>query len=98
MMEKKTEKCAVNFIYEDTPGKSVMVAGSFNDWQPEKELKDKDGSGIYRGRILLPEGEYQYKLVVDGEWKLDPANPNFCPNSYGSLNSLLNVKKRKVKK
>jgi len=97
-MKKQKEQCAVNFIYEDIPGRKVMLAGTFNDWQPVKELKDRNNSGTYRGRLLLPPGDYQYKLVVDGEWKLDPANPNFCPNSYGSLNSLLAVRKTQRKK
>ena len=28
---------------------------------------------------------------VDGEWKLDEGNPNFAPNSLGTLNSVLVV-------
>jgi 1,4-alpha-glucan branching enzyme len=90
-MEKESLR-AVTFELEEAPGKTVYLAGSFNDWQLVKNLNDKTGCGIYRGRLMLAPGEYQYKFVVDGEWRLDPSNPNFAPNNYGSLNSLLTVK------
>jgi len=90
-MEKKTLR-AVTFVLEETPGRRVAVAGSFNEWKPERELADRNGDGVYRARLMLEPGEYQYKFVVDGEWRLDPANPNFVPNDFGSLNSILVVK------
>lgn len=90
---KKTEALRyINLVYEDAPGRTVMVAGSFNDWQPAKQLVDKNGEGVYRCQLRLAPGEYQYKFVVDGVWCLDSANPNFIPNDIGSLNSVLSVK------
>ena len=80
---------AVNFEVRDLPGKEVLVAGTFNDWQPVKKLTDKNGDGIYRGRIMLSPGEYQYKFLIDGEWRADAGNPNFTPNGFGSLNSVI---------
>lgn len=94
MAEKRTGKAvrrSVLFTLEDAPGRQVFVAGSFSDWQPKHRLSDKEGSGFYSCRILLPPGEYQYKFVVDGEWRLDAANPSFTPNDFGTLNSLLSV-------
>ena len=91
---KNTGKRAVNFEVNDNPGKEVFVAGSFNDWQPVKKLEDKNNTGIYRGRLMLPPGEYQYKFLIDGEWRSDASNPNFVPNEFGSLNSLLIVEKK----
>ena len=49
---------AVVFQYVDAPGKSVAVAGSFNDWQPDKVLSDKKGDGHYSCRVMLYPGEY----------------------------------------
>ena len=88
---KKPARRNVLFKLEDAPGRQVFVAGSFSDWQPKQKLSDKDGRGIYTARILLAPGEYEYKFVVDGEWRLDAANPNFVPNDFGTLNSLLTV-------
>lgn len=95
MKENKKNTAALRYItlvYEDAPGKNVMVAGSFNSWKPEKQLTDKNNDGIYRCQLRLVPGEYQYKFVVDGMWCLDSSNPNFVPNELGSLNSVLVVK------
>ncbi|MBR7156711.1 MAG: glycogen-binding domain-containing protein [Lentisphaeria bacterium] len=81
----------VTLEVQDTPGRDVRVPGSFNEWQPVKKLTDKNHSGIYRCRLMLAPGEYQYKFCIDGEWRADAANPNFVPNDFGSLNSVLIV-------
>ncbi len=93
--DKPAARRSVIFTLEDAPGRQVFVAGSFSDWQPKHRLTDKNGSGIYTCRLLLAPGEYQYKFVVDGEWRLDASNPAFAPNDFGTLNSLLTVGARK---
>ena len=90
----KVSRRAVVLEYKDVPGRSVAVAGSFNDWQPDKVMKDKNGDGTYRCRLLLAPGEYQYKFMVDGQWRSDSANPDFVPNEFGSLNSVLSVREK----
>lgn len=86
----------VRLTCETEPGKKVFVAGSFNNWKMEKELVDKDNSGVYRCQLRLMPGEYQYKFVVDGNWCLDAENPNFMPNDFGTLNSLLIVREKEL--
>ena len=44
--------------------------------------------------MMLEPGTYEYKFVVDGEWKLDSNNPNFAPNDLGTLNSVLVVESK----
>ena len=83
-------RCVV-LNYTDAPGKSVAVAGSFNDWQPVKMLNDRNNDGHYSCRLMLPPGTYQYKFYVDGQWRSDAGNPDFVPNEFGSLNSVLTV-------
>src|SRR4051812_22005671 len=59
--------CPMTFHYTGAGG-SVAVAGEFNSWQPE----------IMTGTSLttqLAPGLMAYKLVVDGNWILDPAQP-----------------------
>ena len=94
MKQKDVSRRAVNLIYQDAPGKCVVVAGTFNDWQPVRKLEDKNGDGSYRCRLLLTPGEYQYKFQIDGEWRSDPSNPNIVPNEFGSLNNVLIVKEK----
>ena len=81
----------VEFIVEDAPGRDIAIAGSFNGWACDRKMVDKNGDGVYRCIMQLEPGTYEYKFVVDGEWKLDERNPNFAPNSLGSLNSVLVV-------
>ncbi len=82
----------VEFVIEAGVGRTVSVAGSFNDWDPKaKVLADKKGEGVYRGAIMLPAGEYEYKFVVDGDWRIDENNPCFASNDLGTLNSVLKV-------
>lgn len=69
-------------------------AGTFNDWTPDRPLLDKEGNGVYSCRMMLEPGTYEYKFVVDGEWKLDSNNPNFAPNDLGTLNSVLVVESK----
>jgi len=42
--------------------------------------------------LHLAPGTYQYRYVVDGEWRADPANPRFVPGPVGGRNSLLVVR------
>ncbi len=85
-------KRRVNFEIEAPAGSVVALAGSFNDWEPgRKTLVDKDGSGIYRGTLMLGRGTYEYKFVVDGNWCVDPCNPNFVVTGMGTMNSVLVV-------
>ena len=82
----------VSLTYLNEPGKQVFVAGSFNDWNPTaRQLVDAKGNGEYFARFLLKKGAYQYKLIVDGQWILDPENPNTVANDLGGFNNVLEV-------
>jgi 1,4-alpha-glucan branching enzyme len=61
------------FKYTDPDAKTVNVAGEFSNWS---ELPmTKDDTGTWLRTIHLKPGYYGYKLIVNGEWVLDPANP-----------------------
>ena len=74
-------------------GQVVQIAGSFNAWNPVlSELKHNPELGIYELYCKLPAGSYEYKLVVDGEWMLDPYNPTSVKNGIGSENNIVRVR------
>ena len=82
----------VEFFFPGTPGSRVMLAGSFNDWEPELAVMDYDaGRGGYSTVLTLAPGEYEYKFVRDDEWMADDGNPNFAANDFGTLNSVVKV-------
>ncbi|QSH41974.1 glycogen-binding domain-containing protein [Lentisphaerota bacterium ZTH] len=89
---KAPKRKRVTFVIESEPGKTVSVAGSFNEWNPcRKVLSDKNEEGVYQGTMLLEPGTYEYKFFIDDAWCIDPRNPNFSPNEMGTLNSVLVV-------
>lgn len=92
LSERFAQGCKVLFTLATSPGHTVAVAGSFNDWDPEfTPMKYDTAASVYRAEVCLKPGEYEYKFVVDGEWLLDEANPVFYPNDFGTLNSVLTV-------
>jgi hypothetical protein len=73
----------------------VRIAGDFNDWIPDKgvrSLVQSEGPQRVWTKILhLAPGTYQYRYVVDGEWRQDPENPHSVDGPVGNKNSLLVV-------
>ena len=73
-------------------GSEVFVAGTFNNWNPRRHpMRDNADGGIYRTTVDLPPGRHEYKFVVNGEWRVDPACLEWVPNGYGTLNSVVTV-------
>ena len=92
--KKSTGLRAVTFELEDAPGKEVFLAGSFNNWQMTDKMKFDQKRNRYFLRKYLYPGTYQYKFVVDGEWRLDGNNSCFVPNGFGELNSEITVEEK----
>ncbi len=89
---KKVTRKRVKFEYKGTPGLTVAVAGSFNNWNPtDKVLKDKAATGNYALSVLVPREEVSYKFVVDGEWIEDSLNEHKESDGMGGFNSILAV-------
>ena len=90
---KKPATKAVVFTVHADKGKTVYLAGEFNDWNPTaKKMAYKARSGIYTTSVKLAAGTYQYKFVIDGTWCADPENANAVPNDQGTFNSLVTVR------
>ncbi len=90
---KKPAAKAVVFTVHAEKGKTVCLAGDFNDWNPTaKKMAFKARAGVYTANVRLAPGTYQYKFVIDGAWCADPENVNAVPNDQGTFNSLITVK------
>ncbi|MFL6255611.1 MAG: alpha/beta hydrolase-fold protein, partial [Pyrinomonadaceae bacterium] len=79
----------VTFIYRGA-AKRVEVVGDFTGWAPAGlALHDVPGMNNLKFiRLKFPaEARLEYKLIADGEWLLDPLNPNKNDNGVGGLNS-----------
>jgi len=87
---KRSPEVWANVTYDPRmqPCKTVQLAGQMNDWNPEKNTFTQKDS-VWEGFLLLFPGNYQYKLVVDGTWIIDPGNPDSAANGIGGYNSVL---------
>ena len=68
----------------------VALAGSFNQWNESQLLFGRE-NGEWVCRVDLDPGWYSYKFIVDGNWMLDPANPDTEEDAAGNVNSLVRV-------
>ena len=72
--------------------KKVYLAGSFNEWQPKQLLMQRTATG-WEFPLYLAEGTHTYKFVIDGDWIVDPANPERYPNEFSDFNSAIHLGK-----
>ena len=80
------------FVQPISAGAEIRIAGSFNGWDPEKTvMRANEELGIFEHLETLPEGDYQYKLVIDGQWVLDEHNPARVSGGLGSQNNAARV-------
>ena len=70
---------------------TVCVAGTFNDWHANAKPLHPMGDGRWLKETVLPPGTYEYRLVVDGHWMLDPLARETVANPFGGRNSVLKV-------
>jgi hypothetical protein len=73
-----------------TNAKSVILAGSFNNWN-KKKLKMLRTDAGWELPMFLPEGTYSYKFIVDGKWINDPANKIIRQDASGNSNSFIGI-------
>ena len=76
----------------NAPGaQTVYVTGSFNDWSLDETCRMKNTNGVWSLNIPLNPGTYKYQFIVDGKWQEDPENKQTERNSFGDINSLIEV-------
>ncbi len=92
---KKSRKIQHRFQFDPKGQKytTVKVAGNFNDWNPNNTLL-RLNRGKWQASLPMNPGAYQYQIVADDQWMLDPANPDSVDNNIGGFNSLLVVGKK----
>lgn len=81
----------VSFSLHDHWAQEVQVLGSWDGWQAPGLVAKQVENGVWQtAPLMLPQGRYLYKFLLDGtRWLDDPANPQKWPDAYGGLNSLL---------
>jgi 1,4-alpha-glucan branching enzyme len=88
---KKIKRRRIDFKYRDANAQEVNVVGDFNKWNAGSHpMKQADG-GIWKKTMMLPEGTYEYKFIVDGAWTNDPMNEETCVNDFGTVNNRIKI-------
>jgi 5'-AMP-activated protein kinase regulatory beta subunit len=69
-------------------GNHVELEGSFDNWTQRHTMQrsGKDSTLVK----LLPPGVYQYKFIVDGQWRHDPNLPSMY-DDMGNINNVMEV-------
>jgi len=68
---------------------SVKVAGDFNVWNPEQGRMQMGVDGVWTVTLPIPPGKHNYKFILDGNWIVDPNNPDFEKDVRGNVNSII---------
>jgi len=89
--KQKIKNRRVTFSLEATAAKEVVLAGNFNNWSLIKHPMKRDEKGRWNKTVVLSPGKYEYKFLVDGQWREDPRNHRLCPNCFGTQNSILDL-------
>lgn len=71
--------------------KDVRVTGDFTQWALTGIPLSHDGNGRWRTVLPLAPGEYQYRLLVDGEWRDHAEATERVANPFGSENCVLKI-------
>ena len=83
---------SIRFSYSDPNAQRVCLAGDFNNWNMNDCHLQKSGSGEWTASLNLKPGVYDYRFVVDGEWRDDPKSQELVFNEYGTQNARIVVK------
>jgi 1,4-alpha-glucan branching enzyme len=88
---QKSKRRRWTFLLEAAEAKEVFLLGDFNNWSPEKHPMQRDENGMWNKTVMLVPGNYEYKFLVDGQWREDPLNDRLCPNCFGTYNNVINL-------
>lgn len=79
------------FALDAPQAQVVYVTGSFNDWSLDEACRMQQKNGRFEVNLNLTPGVHKYQFIVDGKWQEDPNNPLQERNSFGDVNSLIEV-------
>jgi 1,4-alpha-glucan branching enzyme len=89
--QEETKNRRVNFSLKAPLVKEVILMGDFNNWDAESHPMEKDENGVWKVSMKIPPGKYEYKLLVDGRWRLDSGNTQTVMNGFGTKNNVLTI-------
>jgi 1,4-alpha-glucan branching enzyme len=92
----KTRKTIFQMQLPDA--KTVSVVGTFNNWDPEKNVMKKGKSGIWKSEMKLEAGDYQFLYYADQTLWINDENCPRIKSDVGTENSVFTVEALTPKK
>ncbi len=97
MIKVSTRTKKTSFQVEWPEANTVAVVGNFNEWDADATPMKKNRSGVWKADLVLDEGNYEFRYLVNGqEWRNDE-EAAATPNVFGSYNSAFSVELPKKK-
>lgn len=69
-------------------GRQVYVTGTFNNWA--ERIPMRESRADFTVCLNLPVGTFQYKFIVDNEWRFSPSQP-LVQDAQGNVNNCITV-------
>jgi len=88
---KETHK-SFEISFHSPEAMSVYVAGEFNGWDTQSLPLEKGKDGVWRSKIKLLPGRYEYKFFADNTWIENLSGVETIPNPFGTQNFIISVK------
>ncbi len=79
------------FVVRVEGARSVVVTGGFTNWSKEGIPLREIRMGEWATNLDLAPGDYEYRLLVDGEWRDNVEADRRTPNPFGTENCLLTI-------
>jgi hypothetical protein len=93
LLSPRVTDAGVVFSVDAPAAHTVQLAGDFNAWAADG-LEMQPAGRRWKRVLRLDPGRYQYRYVVDGEWRNDPLNAEVEPSPFGGYNSVVVVQDR----
>ncbi|KAM3282916.1 phosphoglucan phosphatase DSP4, amyloplastic [Capsicum chacoense] len=85
------KKMPVTLTWHGDDCTTVELSGLDIGWGQRIPLKFDEKQGLWTLQRDLPEGRYEYKYIVDGEWICSEFEPVTSPNKDGHVNNYVDV-------
>jgi len=87
----------VIFRYYLPEASEIRIAGDWSGWEPQTIMSHGKNPGYFEALIpLFEQKRYRYKLIVDGVWQQDYANPNKERSPDGDVISWFEIRQKSI--
>ena len=90
---KRSDSAAkpVELVVRAPGARQVLVTGDFTGWSAEGISMTKTATGDWKVVLKFFPGQYQYRILVDGQWQDHADAKKRIPNPFGTENCVLTV-------